>query len=93
MVNGVCAESDCVRQGCGLLPTHEWKNGSFVVGLAGPVILASTIAGDEEDGGGKVVFGEDRDGVVDEVGEAVVEGDGDGVGMGEDLIEGYDGDG
>jgi hypothetical protein len=35
--------------------------------LAGPVVLAAAVAGDEEDGGRKIVLGEDRDGVVDVV--------------------------
>ena len=92
VVDRVRAKSDGRRKRGGLVPAHELKDGGFGVGLTGPVVLAAAVFGDEKDGSGKVVLGEDWDGVVDEVGEAVVEGDSYGTWLGESLSEGDDGD-
>ena len=83
----MCAKGNGLRQRGGLLPPHEGKDRGFVIGLAGPVVLPATVIGDEEDGGWKVVLGEDRNGVVNEVGEAVVEGDGNGPRLGERPVK------
>jgi len=91
MIDRVRAGRDERRKRGGLTPAHEGKDRGLVVCLAGPIVFAAAVARDEEDGRGKVVLGKDRDGVVDEIGEAVVECNGDRAGPDEDLIERNDG--